>query len=171
MIPVSNFCVHLSVMSTRLSFDNWISTLFIAFLTGVIVFCVVMCYYKAHPIIDKQYIITCEDSVEREDLLISIARLEGSVIVMQRMIPIYAGLVIAVILFLTWKQQNIAKSTAIQEINENFKKYKDRIESLVDKAEDLTAKIEIKHDTICKLTDSNFSLENLVSAIGQNKKT
>ena len=56
-------------------------------------------------------------------------------------------------MFLTWKQQNIAKSTAIQEINDNFKAYKDRIEELEGQATDLVEGIKAKHNTLVQLED------------------
>ena len=95
--------------------------------------------------------------------------MEGEVDVLQKMIPIYASLLLAIVLFLTWNHAGIAKSTAINEINDNFNIYKDRLEELLNNANDLTEKIKIKHEGICELTDSHFNISDLIDTL-KNKK-
>ncbi len=127
------------------------------------------CFVGISPTVSYQYVLTCLEGQEQKELLINISKLEGRFDVLQRMVPIYASLLVAIVLFLTWTQAGIAKSTAIDEINDNFKSYKDRIEILLDQANDLTEKIKIKHEGICELTDEKFKLSDLMSTL-KNKK-
>lgn len=139
----------------------WIS---IAVIVG---FCFYWCNCEIRPLADINYNLSSLDSNEKTQLIVSISRLEGMVLTMQRMVPVYGGLIIAVILFLTWKQQNIAKATAIEEINDNFGSYKERIIELEDQAKDLTEKIRVKYEGICQLTEQKVSLDDLIGKIGK----
>jgi len=138
-------------------------------IVGIIVFCILFCLVGLSPLVSSEYILTCIEGEEQRNLLINLSKLEGMVFTLQRVIPIYGSLIIAVILFLTWSQTGIAKSTAIDEINDNFKNYKDRIEELFDQANDLTQKIQMKYDAICSLAGKAISLDDLVNTI--NSKT
>jgi len=136
---------------------------------GIIVFCILFCLIGLNPLVSSEYTLTCVEGEEQRNLLINLSKLEGMVFTLQRVIPIYGSLIIAVILFLTWSQTGIAKSTAIDEINDNFKNYKDRIEELFNQANDLTQKIQMKHDAIWSLAEKPISLDDLVNTI--NSKT
>lgn len=142
-----------------------IKPILIGLLSGAFIFCLLFCFIGLNPIVSSEYILTCIEGEEQRHLLINLSKMEGMVFTLQRMIPIYGSLIIAVILFLTWSQAGIAKSTAIHEINDNFKSYKDRIEELLDQANDLTQKIQIKHEGICNLAENPISLEDLIHTI------
>ncbi len=129
----------------------WLQRILILILILVIGFVFYWSCCQINPLTSVDYALICQNDTEYDALLIKMSRLEGMVTVMQRTIPVYGGLIIAVILFLTWKQQNIAKSTAIEEINDNFKTYKDRIEELESQASDLVEGIKAKHNTLLGL--------------------
>lgn len=144
-------------------YNNWQDWAFLLALIALIVIAILWCAFTVNPIVEKQIIITCEDAIERENFAMSIAKLEGMVVAMQRMMPVYAGLLISVILFLTWKQQNIAKATAIEEINDNFQEYKERIIVLEEQAKDLVEGIKAKYKTLAEL--ENLPFGEIVSRI------
>jgi len=134
---------------------------FVAIISGIILFCIAYCFINLQPAVSSQYILTCVEGKEQPNLLLNIAKLEGKVDVLQRMIPIYAGLLVAIVLFLTWTQAGIARSTAIDEINDNYKSYKDRIKKLTLEANDLTEKIKAKYKIINDLDEKYKSINDL----------
>jgi len=109
----------------------------------------ICCQFTYKTIVN--YIVTDENAAAREELIISVSHLEGVVLTLQRLIPVYSGLIIVVILFLTWTQRALARATAIEEVNNNlnanFVKEKDKIDSLLEKAEDFVAQIEKNLET------------------------
>lgn len=143
--------------------------LFYGILAGIVTFCVFYSLTNINPIVTSEYILSCIEGEEQRNLLLNIARLEGRIEIIQKMIPIYASLLIAIVLFLTWTQSGIAKSTAINEINDNFKSYKDRIEELLIQANELTEGIRTKYEAISELTDAKFDIWDLSNTI-KNKK-
>ena len=92
----------------------------IGVISGIIVFCILYCFYNLKPSVSYSYVLNCTNEIEHKSLLLNISKLEGEVDVLQKMIPIYASLLLAIVLFLTWNHAGIAKSTAINEINDNF---------------------------------------------------
>lgn len=124
---------------------------------------------KLQPSVSSQYILTCVEGEEQRNLLLNIAKLEGKVDVLQRMIPIYSSLLIAIVLFLTWTQAGIARSTAIDEINDNFRNYKDRIKKLSSEANDYTEKIRTKYESIKDLTNAEFNFGDLMNTLKSKK--
>ena len=130
-----------------------ISYIFVVVITGVVIFVIYWACVQMKPVVGIEYALICKDGIEYDSLILKISRLEGMVIVMQRTIPVYGGLIVAIILFLTWKQQDIAKSTALLEINDNFKAYKERIEELESQAQNLVEGIKTKHSALLGLED------------------
>jgi len=139
---------------------KWIRYLFVAAISSIILFVCYWSYVNIVPLTSVDYALICKNEIEYDALIMKLSRLEGMVVVMQRIIPVYGGLIIAVILFLTWKQQNIAKSTAIQEINDSFKVYKDRIEELEEQAKYLVEEIKAKYQTLNQL--GNLKLTDII---------
>ncbi|MEM9547336.1 MAG: hypothetical protein AAGA77_15260 [Bacteroidota bacterium] len=147
---------------------NKFANLFILVLGVIILFVIYWAFAQIDPLVSYDYAFICKDEIEYEMLIMKISKLEGMVVVMQRTIPVYGGLIVAIILFLTWKQQDIAKSTALIEINDNFKVYKERIKELESQAQNFVDEIKAKHNALLGIED--LKITDILEHYSKKKK-
>lgn len=107
-----------------------------------ILICLFFCISNLNPIVKREYVDVCQDDGYLQGLLLNISKLEGTVVVLQRMTPIFASLIVAVVLFLTWRQQEAVKNAAIIEIHSTFKQHEDRIVAMEATAKEKLQQIE-----------------------------
>lgn len=124
---------------------NKVNLLFVILIGCSLAACVFYCVGDLNPLVHREYIIRCHENVEVKELLLKISKLEGIVTVLQRMIPIYGTLLVAVVLFLTWRQQETVKNAAIVEIHSTFKQHEERIISMEATAREKLEEIESHH--------------------------
>ena len=120
---------------------NKVNLLFVVLLIGAIGVCVFFCFTTLNPLTKTEYVFTCE-SEDIRGMLLNISKLEGTVTVLQRTIPVYASLLIAVVLFLTWRQQETVKNAAVVEIHSTFKQHEQRLEAMEADAKEKVEKID-----------------------------
>ncbi len=140
--------------------------LFLLLFTGAIIACVFFCLAKFNPLTNIEYVIKCVDNEEINTLVYNTSRLEGMVVVLQRMLPIFVSLLIAVILFLTWKHGEMAKSTARNEIESNFQSYVDRLTRIEADAKQKLSEIEAQHTMMMAMKDQ--TLGELLTGVDLN---
>lgn len=88
---------------------------------------------------------------EAIEVIANISRLEGMVNSMQRLIVVYAGVILALVLFLTWTHKERVETMTIAHVNKAVDGQKRYLETLLIEAKKLKTEIEVYQETLREL--------------------
>lgn len=124
----------------------WEDIVFSVFVLIIVLFTVTHCYKELKPLYSVNYITPTIESESTKQLVIDISKIDGMVNTMQRTIPIYASLIVFIVVFLTWRQREAARMTAKEEVDSVIQKHEKILfkleEDLKRKTSELTIIIE-----------------------------